>query len=182
MSDIQLRRIDKTDKDLLRFMEIHYSRPKGFVGRQLIYKIIGNGLCFGAIAGGSATLHLKQRFDFWPLYVPPLETIVCNTFYHLERWIDYPCRNFATKVISLFRKVVSIDWRSEYQSNVLGFETLIEPPRTGECYRRDGWRCVGMTEGFQCKRVAGYGSDGWSGKREWNLNDRVPKHVFMRLA
>jgi len=55
---------------------------------------------------------------------------------------------------------------------------LIEKPRTGECYRRAGWTQVGETKGFTCKRVAGKGTDSWSGKRIWNTIDLKPKIVM----
>lgn len=62
----------------------------------------------------------------------------------------------------------------------MGFESLVELPRTGECYKRDGWTLVGQTIGYTCKRVAGKGTDNWSGKRVWDTKNLRPKLVFCR--
>jgi len=140
--------------------------------------------------GGSATLHLPNRNNFFKLDKSKTENsiglnnIINNIFYHVEKQNgEYPTRNFATKVIKLWRETIVIDWKNKYGDEVIGFETLVELPRTGECYKRDGWDLIGETKGFTCKRVAGKGTDGWSGQRVWNhdKNNLRPKLVFARL-
>ena len=44
----------------------------------------------------------------------------------------------------------------------------------------DGWVLVGQTVGYTCKRVAGDGTDNWTGKRVWNTKLLRPKNVFCR--
>ena len=85
-------------------------------------------------------------------------------------------------MLARWREQVTEDWKKKYGDNLAGFESLVELPRPGEIYRRDDWTLVGQTKGFTCKRVAGKGSDGWTGKRVWNMdvNDLRPKHVFCR--
>lgn len=80
----------------------------------------------------------------------------------------------------LFEKQISIEWFEKYGDKVIGFESLVELPRTGELYRRCGWVEVGQTKGFTCKRIAGKGSDSWTGKRIWNTKDLRPKIVFCK--
>ena len=63
---------------------------------------------------------------------------------------------------------------------MLGWETLVELPRTGTLYACDGWAEVGMTKGYTCKRVAGKGTDAWTGKRVWDTKNLRPKRVFVR--
>jgi hypothetical protein len=82
----------------------------------------------------------------------------------------YPIRNFTSKVVRLFMEIVEIDWQEKYGDEVLGFETLVEKPRTGNLYKKAGWKKVGETKGYTCKRVAGKGSDCWSGKRIWDTD------------
>lgn len=65
---IELKREKKSDKDVQYLMSIHYSHPKGFVGRQLIYKIFDDNEFVGVIVGGSATLHLPGRNEFFTYY------------------------------------------------------------------------------------------------------------------
>lgn len=170
---MNLIKISKSDTDLWRWMVEHYSAPKGFVGRQLIYKIDHEGTVFGAIVAGSATRHLPGRET-----TIPLNNLVNNTFFHIKG--PYPLRNFATRVVALWREKVAFDWWLHYGDEVLGWETLVELPRTGELYRRDGWKEVGLTKGFTCKRVGGQGTDSWSGKRVWDTKNLRPKRVFIR--
>lgn len=161
-------------------MADHYSKPKGFVGRQLIYKVNFEGQCYGAIAAGSATRHLPGREEFFPLE-PPLNNLVNNTFFHVfPAGGNYPFRNFTSATVAAWRKRVVLDWEDEYGDSVMGWETLVELPRTGELYRRDGWTEVGQTKGYTCKRVAGESTDSWTGKRVWDTKNLRPKRVFLR--
>lgn len=180
MFPIVLTRIPKSDSQLQGWMTTHYSAPKGFVGRQLIYRVQVNGIIYGATAAGSATRFLPGRKDFFGREIP-LNNMVNNTFFHIEKQAGrYPLRNFATQIVRKWREVVMIDWLTYYGDRVLGWETLVEEPRTGELYRRDGWTEVGMTKGYTCKRVAGKSTDGWTGKRVWDMKNLRPKRVFVR--
>lgn len=82
-----------------------------------------------------------------------------------------------------FREQIIEDWFRKYGDVVIGFESLIEIPRTGEVYKRDGWTQVGMTKGFTCKRTSGKQSvrtDSWTGRRIWDTANIRPKLVFVR--
>jgi hypothetical protein len=158
-------------------MKNHYSHPKGFVGRQLVYKIYdSDGNLCGAIAGGSATKHLPGRNEFFKenFY---LNGVINNIFFHL---IPNGDKNLGTKVLKLFRKQVIIDWEERYKDKPIGFETLVELPRTGSVYKADNWILVGQTKGFTCKRVGGDGGETWGGKRIWDTKNLRPKLVFCR--
>lgn len=175
---IELVPITKTAEGIRAAMAVHYSQPKGFVGRSLCYEVLFDNISYGYIAGGSASLFLVGRDKV--LSGIPLNNIVNNIFFHVEPKDGYPIRNFTTKVVSAWREKVALDWESKYGDKVLGFETLVELPRTGELYKRDGWVEVGITKGFTCKRIAGKGTDKWTGKRIWNTKELRPKRVFVR--
>lgn len=182
-----LEPIKRTDSRILVDMATHYSQPKGFVGRNICYAVVVAGVYYGAIVGGSSTLHLAGRDEFFGIESTSknkaLRTIVNNIFYHIERRGDkYPIRNMVPAVLALFRQTIYDDWFVRYGDPVFGFESLVELPRTGEAYLRDGWTEVGITKGQTCKRVAGKGSDSWTGKRVWNTTDLRPKRVFVRWA
>lgn len=178
---IHLEITKRTDERLLELMSVHYSKPKGFVGRNICYAILCDGKYYGHIVGGSATLHLPGRYEFFEVGDGKLNNIVNNIFYHLVR-VDgkYPMRNFSVAVLNKFEEVIVMDWEKKYGDIVIGFESLVELPRTGELYRRAGWTEVGITKGYTCKRVSGKGTDSWSGKRVWNYQKLRPKIVFCK--
>ena len=155
------------------------------MGRNICYAVMVEGTYYGAIVGGSSTLHLVGRDGFFGLTKETkkqaLKQIVNNIFYHIEKKNGkYPVRNMVPTVLQMFREQVTRDWQTKYGDCVIGFESLIELPRTGEAYKRDGWTEVGITKGQTCKRVAGTGTDSWTGKRVWDTENLRPKRVFVR--
>jgi hypothetical protein len=179
MKNLKLIPIKRTDPHLLMNMEIHYSQPKGFVGRNICYAIISDFKFYGCIVGGSATLHLPGRDEFFGKF--DLNQIINNNFYHVEKYEgEYPFRNFTIYVLGQFREKIQNDWQKKYGDIVLGFESLVELPRTGEIYIRDGWTEVGTTIGYTCKRTSGKGTDSWGGKRIWYKEHLKPKRVFCK--
>lgn len=172
-------RTKRTDWRLLDLMEIHYSQPKGFVGRNLCYAILYDGRYYGHIVGGSATRFLPGRNEFLEIDISQLNLVVNNIFFHIHK-VDnrYPRRNFVPFVIEKWTGVVAADWEVKYGDSIVGFESLVELPRTGECYRRAGWTKIGQTKGYACKRVAGRGTDNWTGKRVWDTENLRPKWVY----
>jgi hypothetical protein len=178
---LKLKITKRTDKELLKRMAIHYSAPKGFVGRNICYAIYYNNIYYGHIVGGSATKHLKNRHKFLGTSDTQLNKIVNNIFYNISKINSkYPKRNFTTFVLKQFMKQIQIDWFEKYNDVVVGFETLVEKPRKGELYKRAGWTKVGETKGYTCKRIGGQGSDSWSGKRVWctDKNKLRPKNIL----
>ncbi len=185
---LELFTIKRTDPRIIADMAIHYSQPKGFVGRNICYAIWCDGVYYGAIVGGSATLHLAGRDDFFAISKASkkdvLRCIVNNIFYHIEKRSGrYPLRNMVPLVLNMFRDRIASDWQEKYGDIVIGFESLIELPRTGEAYKRDGWKQAGVTEGNTCKRVSGKTgrrTDSWTGRRVWDTKNLRPKLVFVR--
>ena len=179
-SGIKLKITKRTDYRLLARMKIHYSQPKGFVGRNICYAIYYNGIYYGHIVGGSAVMWLVGRDEFfYPL--KDLNTIVNNIFYNVSSPTGkYPIRNFTSKILLYFEQQIAKDWAAKYGDRIVGFESLVELPRTGELYLKAGYTLVGQTKGFTCKRTGGTGTDSWSGKRVWNTDedDLRPKLVF----
>ena len=175
---IKLELASKSDPDIQKYMSVHYSHPEGFVGRQIMYRIWVDDVPCGAIAGGSATQHLPGRDEFFADQFK-LQNIINNTFYHLENNTDD--RNLGTKVLKLWRSAIVNDWQFMYHSPVIGFETLVELPRTGSLYKADNWTLVGTTKGYTCKRTGGVSaSEKFGGVRVWNYDDLKPKLVFCK--
>ena len=164
---------------LLERMRNHYSQPKGFVGRTLAYAVLYKNDYYGHILAGSATLHLPNRNEFFGIEKSQLNQIINNVFFNISPFQKkYPIRNFGTKVLDKFIELSKHDWQQKYGDQVIGFETLVEPPRTGEIYLRSGWKEIGKTKGLTCKRIGGKGFEKWGGKRIWYYKTLRPKLVF----
>lgn len=173
--------ITKADKGFRESWGHHYSHPKGFVGRQIFYRIQWGDTIYGYIGFGSATRHLAGR-PKWYVDRIGLNHGLNNTFYHVEKVNGkYPRRNFT--VYTLLRAEITAreDYERKYLDQVRWFETLVELPREGRLYKMAGYEEVGQTKGFTCKRVSGKSSDGWSGKRVWDTINFRPKRVFIKF-
>ena len=178
---VQLSITKRTDERLLDRMRNHYSSPKGFVGRNICYSVTYEGRYYGHIVAGSATRFLPGRNEFLSVDLGEINHVINNIFFNVSPIEGkYPHRNFTSLVVQQFVKVAAQDWEQKYGDTVIGFETLVEKPRTGELYKRAGWVEVGETKGYTCKRVAGTGTDSWSGKRVWKTDAESlrPKIVF----
>lgn len=161
----------RTDDRLLELMKIHYSQPKGFVGRNICYAIYYDNDYYGHIVGGSATKYLKGRNEFLEVSSSFLDQVINNVFFSISPVNGkYPIRNFTSKVILHWLPIVARHWKIKYGNTVKGFETLVEMPRTGELYKKAGFIVVGETIGYTCKRISGKGTDTWGGRRVWNTN------------
>lgn len=190
---VKLKEVKKTHFVLKYFMKRHYSSPKGFVGRSICFLVFDKGTVVGAIVGGTSTLHLPGRDEFFGISksenrVKRLNSIINNVFYHVnkELFIGKPPRNYFKKILTMFEDVIARRWEEKYGDKVVGFESLVELPRAGEGYIRSGYERVGTTKGFTCKRESsdsGKGNrDSWSGVRVWNTDPEQlrPKGVFCK--
>ena len=179
---LDLHIVQRTDWRLLERMRTHYSQPKGFVGRNICYAIYYNEVYYGHIIGGSATKHLKGRHEYLNTTDKDLNCIVNNIFYNISKVNgEYPKRNFTTYVLKEFVKKIQIDWFTKYGDVVKGIETLVEKPRSGELYLKAGFKAVGETIGYTCKRIGGKDStESIGGKRIWNRDKSMlrPKIVL----
>ena len=178
---ISLIQTKRTDPLLLERMKVHYSQPKGFVGRNICYAIHVGPYYYGHIVGGSATKHLPGRHEFLGTQSKDLNSIVNNIFFNVSKVNgQYPLRNFTVKCVHRFIEVIQQDWRTKYGDQVTGFETLVELPREGRLYKMAGWTQVGVTKGYTCKRGPGSGTDSWSGARVWDTTNLKPKAVLCK--
>lgn len=179
---IYLVRTKRTDPRLLQRMALHYSTPAGFVGRNICYACYFNEDYYGHIVAGSATRYLPNRNEFFGISMAQLNSVINNIFFNvspLSETKKYPMRNFTSNIVKTFMAQVQEDWLLKYGDKCIGFETLIEKPRTGELYLKAGWKKIGETKGYTCKRIGGRGTDSWTGQRIWNTEDLHPKLVLV---
>ena len=142
--EIELEAVKKNDKLARYYIDKHYTRPREFIGRNITYLIVVNNVVCGAIVGGSTSLYLPNRFELFGDC--NIQDIVNNRLFRLENNIP----NLGTQVLKLWRKQVVVDWKIKYDSDCIGFETLVRPPLTGSVYKADNWVFGGMTKGYTC--------------------------------
>jgi hypothetical protein len=189
-------------KDIKIFEKNHYVRKmtadgrtdkskavgevRGHHGQQIHYLIwyeTDNGWeNVGAISGGSAVYATNVRDEFFHINKDNREKvingIIDNTLFRLELH-DF---NLASKIVSLWRKVVIKDWEGLYGVKPYGFETFVEyeeidavTQRVGSLYLADNWIRVGETAG----RTKNHVGKGLTGGMRGNPFTRecVPKKI-----
>jgi len=144
---IELERVKQNNPEAIRYITNHYTHPRGFIGKNSTHLIKVDGLVCGVIVGGSTSLHLTGRFEFFGEDCD-IQNIINNRLFRLE--LNIP--NLGTQVLKLWRKVVVEDWKLRYNCNPIGFETLVKPPLNGAVYRADNWVFGGMTKGYTAKK------------------------------
>lgn len=150
---IELEQCKRTDPRYQDFRNRHYVSNRGCHGQQLHYLVwLSDGdqiILGGIISGASAVWSVKLRDEFFGLTKDNrqggLPSIVNNVVFRLE----VHEKNLATRVLSLWRRRVSADWRAKYGVAVHGFETFVveEPHRKGALYLADNWTLLGETAG-----------------------------------
>lgn len=149
---IKLEYCKRTDPRYVDIRNRHYVENNGCHGQQVHFIIHYKDKVVGIISGASSVYAVKSRDDFFEIpkdkkikqkrYLP---AIVNNVVFRLE----YHEKNLATKVLSKFRKLVSILWEDLYGVPVIGFETFVveEDTRKGALYKADNWSYLGETVG-----------------------------------
>ena len=195
-----------SSKDITMFEKNHYVRKmtpdgrtgkskavgdvRGHHGQQIHYLIwyeTDDGWeNVGAISGGSAVYSTGVRDDFFHITKENRETaingIIDNTLFRLERH-EF---NLASRIVSLWRKVVVNDWEGLYGVKPYGFETFVEyaeidagRQRLGKLYLADNWTLVGETSGI-AKNHIGKGLTGGLHGNPFTRESVSKKFVFCK--
>lgn len=157
---IDLERVSPTTASYAAFWARHYPGSKGAIGRQLHYLVwLGySPRLAGIIAAGEPMFRCAPRdrhlgLELAPGAPPPPWLVSCVAF----RLEDAP-PGWASEVLSVWRARVRCDWLTQYGVQVRWYETLVEPPRIGTCFVRDGWkRLARRTAGRGARRPDGHG-------------------------
>ena len=147
---VELIRCKRTDPHYQDIRNRHYVANNGCHGQQLHYLVnhIEKGIV-GIISGASSVYAVKSRDLFFGLTKDnkriALNSIINNVVFRLE----YHEKNLGTKILSMWRRRVAIDWEERYKVKVHGFETFVveEEYRKGCMYKADNWEYIGDTAG-----------------------------------
>lgn len=139
----------------------------------MAWRIMEDGACVGWIGLGEPSYKLAARRRLGLLDARPLPFTVSNFIYRLEG----PRSIAASMVLREWHPVAAAQWRARYGWVPVHWETMVgqgDADNPGACFRRAGYRKLGMTTGRTARRQTGNSH----GKREWS--DAAPKLVFYR--
>lgn len=173
---IALLSVSTWDREFVLSLRDHYSRSRGAPpGKKLAWRIVDAGSPRGWIGLGEPAFKLAPRRRLGLADARPLQGTVCCFIFRLER--RGPTR--ASAILRDWHDVASREWRDRYGVTPEHWETLVDPSEVasqvpGACFRRAGYRSLGLTTGRSARRPAGASH----GARVWG--DSTPKLVFYR--
>jgi hypothetical protein len=162
--DIRLELVSRGDLRYKAIRDQHYVANAGCIGQQAHFLIHYRGDLVGIISAASPVYAVACRDAFFGINKnnrhQVLNGIVNNVVFRLESREP----NLASRVMKLWRNIVSHYWYQAYGVVVYGFETLVaeDGTRNGVLYRADNWTHVGMTEGWsKLRRGINLPADNW---------------------
>jgi hypothetical protein len=160
--------------DFVGAIRRHYTESKGAPpGKKLAWRVSEGGKVIGWIGLGEPSFKLAPRRRLGLKDARPLPQTVCNFIYRLEG----PRTAQASEILKAWLPIASDEWEERYGWPPLHWETMIgqgNSANMGACFKRAGFRSLGMTTGRSARRPAGHSH----GKRIWM--DSPPKLVLYR--
>ncbi len=164
------------DATFIASLREHYSGSSGPPpGKKLVWRIFDEGVARGWIGIGEPSFKLAPRRALGLLDGRPLPFTVGCFVYRLERG----GASRASAILREWHTVASAEWAARYGDAPIHWETLVDPSKVasevpGACFRRAGYRSIGMTTGRGARRPPG----STRGPRVWT--DTTPKLVLYR--
>ena len=159
--------------DVVAEVRAHYTGSRGLPpGKKLVWGIYSAGEHIGYIGLGEPAYKLSPRRRLGIADARPLPGTVGNFIF--RRWGGSVS---GSSILLAWHHVAARDWRARYGWEPIHWETMVDPSAVGTgvpgyCYRRAGYRSLGMTTGRGASRPQ-------HGKREWGDTGR-PKLVLYR--
>jgi hypothetical protein len=128
----------------------HYLGHKALPGAQMRYFIKSAGKEIALIGFGSSAWKVASRDAYigWTAdqRKKHLHLVINNARFLILPWIVQ--KNLASKILSLVRRRIVIDWYQRYQYRPVLLETFVQDDRfLGTCYRASNWKFLGKTKG-----------------------------------
>ncbi len=212
---IRLEQIDKGDPGFKKAQAEHYSKSKGVVGRQIIYRVSYDGILdadgkpkvfaymlwqsppgfleYRRLIAPRLTAAIDQKIKRLEESISPnssrerteavkkqigdLKGLITNSmisnglFRMLVPTREYPCVDFTTAILEVCERALPKDWKGKYPGvgRIIALETLVQLPRLGRLYVKNGWRLLTLTKGVELRRSSAVGpqevssGEGWGG-------------------
>lgn len=173
--ELYLEFCGRSDPRYQAIRDRHYVENNGAYAQQIHFLIHYKREIVGIISGGSAAYATTVRDAFFKITPENrdqvLNGIVDNTVFRLE----LTEKNLATRVLSIWRKVIVQVWEDMYGVTVYGFETFVveEDHRKGALYKADNWTFLGQTVG---------NSESLKGKSIFARKNVVPQTRLLQMA
>jgi hypothetical protein len=168
LDNVQLRQLalDNT-LERERFRELmeqhHYLKSDILVGEQLRYVAEVDGRWVALLSWSAAANHLKDREQWLGWNISQrrrrLALVANNSRYLILPGPD--CPNLASRVLALCCERLADDWQQAYGHPVLVAESFVDSQLfRGTCYKAQGWKLLGQTQGSGRSRQDYYTAHG----------------------
>ena len=168
LDKVQLHLLAPADTMLReRFRELmeqhHYLKSDTLVGEQLRYVAEVDGRWVALLSWSAAANHLKDREQWLGWNISQrrrrLALVANNSRYLILPGPD--CPNLASRVLALCCDRLADDWQQAYGHPVLVAESFVDSQLfRGTCYKAQGWKLLGETQGSGRSRQDYYTAHG----------------------
>jgi hypothetical protein len=178
---ISFRLLESTwEPGFVEAIRAHYTKSRGAPpGKKLAWEVLDGGAHRGWLGLGEPAFKLAARRRLGLADARPLAHTVCNFIYRLD---SEEGEALASAILKEWHAVASVDWNARYGWSPVHWESLVDPEEVrstgstvaGACFRRAGYRSLGLTTGRGASRPPGASH----GARIWG--DKSPKLVLYR--
>ena len=168
LDNVQLHLLAPADTlERERFRELmeqhHYLKSDILVGEQLRYVAEVDGRWVALLSWSAAANHLKDREQWLGWNISQrrrrLALVANNSRYLILPGPD--CPNLASRVLALCCDRLADDWQRAYGHPVLVAESFVDSQLfRGTCYKAQGWKLLGETQGSGRSRQDYYTAHG----------------------
>ncbi len=145
------------DERFVRAIRSHYTKSRGApYGKKLAWEILEGAKHRGWIGLGEPTFKLAARRRLGLRDGRPKDKTVNNFIFRL----DAKGEVLASLILRQWHDRAAKDWKKRYGWTPVHWETMVDPEEVGSevpgaCFRRAGYRSLGLTTGRGARRPAG---------------------------
>lgn len=161
MTMIAFLQVSTRAPDFVAAIHAHYSGSRGAPpGQKLAWRIVEDGRTIGWIGLGEAPYKLSPLRRLGIADARPPRTAACCFIYRLE---DRAVRHTsASAILRAWHPIARQEWERRKGHPLVHWITMVDPSRVqsvvpGACFRRAGYRPLGMTTGRSRRRPVGHG-------------------------
>lgn len=154
LNQVTIEIVNKSQEPLFNELmnQHHYLGSLNKIGETIWYVAVYENKWVALLSFSSGALHCSAR-DQWIGWkyrnqYDRLHLLINNTRFLILP--DYHVKNLASKILSICKKRLSIDWQQAYSHPILMLETFVDGTKfSGTIYKASNWQHVGMTKGFR---------------------------------